>query len=241
MRTPLRLFSIFIILSFGQVFPAHADTAIETETAQIGKQGDIGVSQSFEYAHAKDGTSGGTLTQFEYGLSDRAEILIEPFFYTWDHPKGESKVDGLGDLEITPSYLVVFEDRWIPSILVAFKLKVPFGSEKAGGSGEFDYLPYFIFGQHYGDWIFNANLGVNITTPVDGGEYGKTLTWAAEAEREIAPNTTLFIEGFSTEDHVKTVSTALEYQLTDHYNTFGAFSYTEADESIFRFGLNYEN
>ncbi len=241
MRTAFRFFSIFFIFSFGWVFSAHADTAIETETAQIGKQGDIGVSQAYQYGHAKDGTSGETVTQFEYGLSDRAEILIEPFFYVWDHPKGESKVDGFGDLEITPSYLVVFEDRWIPAVLMAFKLKVPTGSKKAGSSGEFDYLPYLIFGQHYGGWTFNANLGVNITTPPDGGEYGKTLTWAVEGEREIAPNTTLFVEGFSTEDNVKTVSTALEYQWAVHYNSFAAFSYTEQDESIFRFGLNYEN
>ena len=240
-RTPLRIFSIIISFWIGQVLSAHADTAIETETAQIGKKGDVGFSQAYEYAHAKDGASGGTLTQFEYGLSDRAEILIEPFFYTWDHPEGEPKVDGLGDLEITPSYQIVLEDRWMPAILVAFKLKVPTGSKDAGSSGKFDYLPYLIFGQHYGGWTFNANLGANITTPEDGRKYGKTFTWAFEGEREIAPNTTLFLEGFSTEDDVKTVSTALEYQWTEHINTFGAVGYTEEKEGTFRFGFNYEN
>lgn len=57
-----------------------ADTAIETETAQIGEQGEIGVSQSLEYEKATDGYHMGTLTQFEYGITDRSEILIEPFF-----------------------------------------------------------------------------------------------------------------------------------------------------------------
>ena len=117
-----------------QSIPARADTAIETETAQIGKKGDIGISQAYEYSTSKDGTSGGTLTQFEYALSNRAEILIEPFFYTWDHPDGEDKVSGLGDLEVTPSYMVVKENGWTPSVLAAFKLKIPMGSERAGSS-----------------------------------------------------------------------------------------------------------
>lgn len=91
------LFAV-LALSTASVF---ANTAIETETAQIGAKGDIGFSQSFEYEDAKDGTSQGTLTQFEYGITDRSEILIETFFYVSEHPDGESRVSGLGDLEIT--------------------------------------------------------------------------------------------------------------------------------------------
>jgi len=226
------------IFSFAYTTLAIADTAIETETAQIGKNGEIGISQSYEYAHSKDGSSGGTLTQFEYGLSDRAEILIEPFFYTWDQPKGEPKVEGLGDLEITPSYMFFRETTWAPAILAAVKFKVPTGSKKAGSSGKFDYMPYLIFGKHISGWTLNANLGLNITTPESGGTYGKTGTWSLEAEREIAPKTTIFLEGFSTEEGVKTASTALEYQWTDHFNSFATVSYTEKREGILRLGIN---
>ena len=172
-------------------------------------------------------------------MSDDAELLIKPFFYTWDHPTGESKVGGLGDLEITPSYQFVHEDRWIPAILFAFKLKVPTGSVDAGSSGKPDYLPYFILGQHWGGWTFNVNLGVNFVTPPDGEPWTHTKTWAVETEREIAPNLTLFLEAFSTEDHVRTASTALEYQWTEVVSTFVAAGYTEQDESIFRVGVNF--
>ena len=54
---------MFFILTISPVFSVHADTAIETETAQIGKQGDIGVSQAYQYGRARDGTSGETVTQ----------------------------------------------------------------------------------------------------------------------------------------------------------------------------------
>jgi hypothetical protein len=234
------LMTVLPIISVGHATLSRADTAIETETAQLGKKGDIGISQAYEYGRAKDGTSGGTLTQFEYAISDRAEILVEPFFYTWDHPKGESKVDGFGDLEITPSYEVLQEDGWTPTIIAAVKVKAPTGSKKAGSSGKFDYMPYLIFGKQYGGWIFNANLGMNFVTQEDGGGFDRTATWALEAQREFAPNWTGFVEAFSTEDHVKTASTALEYEWNEHVNTFGAVGYTEDHEGIFRLGINFE-
>ena len=94
--------------------PAHANTAIETETAQIGSLHDFAFSQSLQLEEATDGDAMGTLTQFEYGITDRSEILIEPFFQEWQFPDGEASAHGLGDLEITPSYEVILEHRWVP-------------------------------------------------------------------------------------------------------------------------------
>lgn len=219
---------------------AFADTAIETETAQLGKQGDALISQSIEFVHGKDGSGGGTLTQFEYAITDRSEILIEPFFYLWEHPKGEKREDGVGDLEITPSYMVVQENGWVPAILLATKVKVPTGARNVGGTRKYDFYPYLIFGQHVGDWIFNANLGVNFARKIEGSGYDRTTVWDLEAEREVAPNLTAFFEVYSAEDHVKTVSTAFEYQISKRVNLFTAFSYNENHEVIVRPGLNFE-
>jgi hypothetical protein len=231
------MLSLLFVLNATAVF---ANTAIETETAQIGKKGDFAFSQSVEFGKSKDGTSGGTLTQFEYAISDRAEILIEPFFYQWDSPIGEPKESGVGDLEITPSYMVVIENSWVPAVLVATKVKVPTGSKDVGGTKKYDYYPYLIFGQHYGDWTFNANIGVNFARPAEGGAFERTRVWDVEAEHELAPNWTGFYEVFSAEDGVKTVSTAVQYQLTKHFNAFFAISYNEDHEVIVRPGLNIE-
>jgi hypothetical protein len=56
--------------------------------------------------------------------------------------------------------------------------------------------------------------------------------------REVAPDLTALFEVFSTEDNVKTASTALEYKWTEHLDTFAAVGYTEEHESIFRVGFN---
>ena len=219
--------------------PTLANTAIETETAQIGKKGDIGISQSVEYEKATDGTAAGTLTQFEYGITDRSEILIEPFFHLWEFPDDGPRAEGRGDLEITPSYMVLLEKGWIPAILVATKIKVPTGSKEVGGTGKYDYFPYLIFGQHALGWTFNANLGVNFAAPPEGGAPDQTVVWDLETEREFG-KVTWFLETYSAEDAVKTVSTALQYEFTEHFNAFLAVGYTIDDAIIVRPGINLE-
>jgi len=228
--------------------PSLADTAIETETAQIGKQDDIAISQSLQYEKAKDGVAYGTLTQFEYGISDRAEILIEPFFREWIKPDDEASTSGRGDLEITPSYMVIQEGGAIPAVLLALKIKVPTGSEEVEGTRKYDYYPYLIFGQHYGGWTFNANLGVNYANsgdktdnPIqDNGSFDKKIVWDLEAETELAPDLTGFFEVFSAEEGIKTVSTALEYKITKNFNAFVSLGYDEEDTVILRPGFNLE-
>lgn len=236
--SPWRATAIFVLLTCSLGHVAFADTAIETETAQIGQKAEWNFSQAYEYESAKDGTGQGTLTQFEYGITDRSELLIEPFFYVKVSPDGEKSVSGLGDLEITPSYMVIKEVGWVPTTLLALKFKVPTGSTNVDSSGKWDYYPYVIFGQHYGGWTFNANAGQNFAGNAHGGGFTSIFCWAVEAEREILPELTLYAEAFSTEDGVPTGSTALQFQFTDHFNAFVAYSYTSEHSNIGRIGFN---
>ena len=88
-----------------------------------------------------------TVNQYEIGVTDRAELLLEPFFYEWDHPKGGKNFSGVGDLEITPSYMVLLERPMLPAVVLALKIKVPTATNRDIGSGELDYYPYLIFGK----------------------------------------------------------------------------------------------
>ncbi|MEO6078172.1 MAG: transporter [Steroidobacteraceae bacterium] len=239
LHLPRSLQAALLALTCVAAAPSHADTAIETETAQIGRKGESNFSQAFEFEDGPDGSGQGTLTQYEYAFSDRAEILIEPFFYQRISPEGESSVSGLGDLEITPSYMVVREEGATPAVLLAFKLKVPTGSKKVEGSGKFDYYPYIILGKHAGGWTLNANFGVNFAQPVDDSKYDKQVVWDLEAEREIAPHLTWFVEVFSAEEGVKTISTSAEYQFTRKFNAFAVIARTKEHANVGRIGFNY--
>ncbi len=220
--------------------PAHANTAIETETAQIGAKGDFAISQSLQLEEATDGDGMGTLTQFEYGITSRSEILIEPFFQEWTFPDGEASAHGLGDLELTPSYEIILEKAWRPAVLLAFKVKVPTGKVPNNSTGKFDYYPYVILGQHVHGWTFNANLGVDFVTKApDADEPGhKQLIWDIEVEREFARKFTGFAEAYTDESGVAAGSAALQYELGEHLNVFVAASYDAEGTYILRPGIN---
>lgn len=139
----------------------HADTALETETGDLGKQGESNFCQSIQFDHEPGGRTAFLLTQYEYAITDNSEILIEPFFYQWSRLKDGTSFEGIGDLEITPSFKFIQETANCPAIVAAFKVKVPMASNRNIGSGKFDYYPYLILNKHIGKWDLNANLGVN--------------------------------------------------------------------------------
>src|SRR5258706_192209 len=116
-----RILSIFLLGTGLISAPTlRADLVLETETAELGKKGEFTMSSGIQLERESDGSRTlFTLNQFEYAITDRAEILIEPFFREWDHPKGEKSFHGMGDLEITPSYMIQ-EDKggWPPAIVL---------------------------------------------------------------------------------------------------------------------------
>jgi hypothetical protein len=197
-----------------------ADLVLETETAQLGKQGEGLFSAATQFERDKDGgTTVFTLNQFEYAITDRSEILIEPFFYEWDNPADGSKFGGVGDLEITPSYMVVREQGVIPAIVLAFKLKVPSATNRNIGTGRFDYQPFVIVGETYGPWIFNENFGIDFVTSPPDEPLRNQLICDFSVERKITENWSVFAEVFANtspargENNTYAGALATEYRL----------------------------
>ncbi len=212
------------------VAPAlRADTVLETETAELGKKGEGLISNSMQFEHTPDGRTTFSLFQFEYAITDRSEILIEPFFQEWDKPKVGKSFHGAGDLEITPSYMIVLdnEQTWQPAVVLAFKIKVPTARNRDIGTGKYDYYPYFIFGKKIGNWLFNANLGVNFFGQTSGEPHRKDqLIYDFSVERKLTPKWSVFAEVFANskpEAGAKGTfsgAVATEYAFTEHFNAF---------------------
>lgn len=101
----------------------------------------------------------------------------------------------MGDLEITPSYMIVLDDDkgWRPAVVLAFKVKVPTAKNRDIGSGLFDYYPYIIIGKKFGHWILNANLGVDfIGRHRDDQETRNQLIYDFSVERELTDKWSVF-------------------------------------------------
>jgi len=228
--------------------PARADLVLETETAELGRKGEGLVSSAVQFEKEKDGsTTTFTLNQFEYALSDRAEILIEPFFREFDRPRGEARFQGAGDLEITPSYMIRLETPRKPAVVLAFKLKVPTGSSPNISTGKYDYLPYVIFGKTRGPWVFNANLGYNfITAPAKDEPLKNQIIYDLSVERKLSPRLSVYAEAFANTSPALgqrgTFSTAIatEYHIKKRLNAFVSTGYDSGHLFNIRPGFNLE-
>jgi hypothetical protein len=246
MSTSFRLivFTGIALITSGHL---HADLVLETETAQLGKQGDMLFSTALQAEWAKDGSRKFfTLNQYEYALADRAEILIEPFFYEWDSPKGGARYSGVGDLEITPSYQVVSEETFTPAILLAFKLKVPTATNRDIGSGKFDYQPYFILGKTYGDWVFNANIGYDFVTSSKTEKLRDQVILDFSVERKLTADLSVYAEVFSNSSPIRgekgtfAEAMAFEYKFNKNFNIFTSIGYDSDHVKNIRSGFNIE-
>lgn len=228
---------------------ARADLVLETETAELGKQGEFTISTGVQFERERDGSRTiFTLNQIEYAVTDRAEILIEPFFQEWDHPKGEKSFHGMGDLEITPSYMVVLDDpkTWYPAVVLAFKLKVPTARNRDIGTGKCDYLPYIILGKTIGDWVFNANFGYNFVTSPGDEPLKNQFIYDFSVERKITEKWSVFAEIFANSSPATgqtgtfAAAIATEYKFTEHFNAFVSVGYDTDHLVNLRPGFNFE-
>lgn len=241
----IRIKPLCILAAFGLSSTLRADLALETETAELGKKGEWLVSTALQFERERDGSTAlFTLNQYEVGLTDRAEILIEPFFLEWGHPKGEKSYHGMGDLEITPSYMVILETEKTPAVVLALKVKVPTARNRAIGTREWDYYPYVILGKKWHDWLFNANFGRNfITSPADEPLKDQWI-YDFSAERVITEKWSIIGEIFGNskaaagEKATFAGAIATEYKFTEHFNTFVSVGYDTDHLMAIRSGFN---
>lgn len=227
--------------------PVRGDLVLETETAQLGKKGTLGTSTGVQLERGKDGsTTAFTLNQFEYAVSDRIEILVEPFFYQKSKPKDAPSYSGVGDIEITPSWMIVEEAARVPAVVLSFKVKVPTATNRDIGTGEFDYQPFVILGKTSGPWTFNANLGVDFVTSPSDEPLKNQFIYDLSVERAITPKWSVFGEIFgnsSPADGEKSTfagAIATEYKLSEKSNVFVSFGYDTDRVANVRFGINIE-
>lgn len=224
---------------------AWADLVLETETAQLGKQGEFNFSNALQSEQDHDGRALLTETQYEYGVNDRTEILIEPFFYERDTPKAGRATSGVGDVEVTGSYIAVTETASRPALVIAQKIKLPTASNDAIGSGKVDAQSYVIIGKTWGDVHLNANLGYEYIGKVHGDDLKDQGIYDLSLDLPIAERTTFFVEGFGNtaaakgESGTQAAGAGLEYQFTRTVNGFVAAARDTDHVTTLRFGLNY--
>jgi hypothetical protein len=145
------------------ISPAQAASQIlETETARSIGRGGFELGSNFEYQVSSEGYEIALPFAFEYGLSDRLELLVEPVAYTAIRPKVGPRATGGGDLETTLTYLARQETVGAPAIALAGEVKFPTTKNTLIGTGKTDFAAYLIGSKRFNRLDTHANVGYTI-------------------------------------------------------------------------------
>src|SRR5579872_798636 len=197
MSNPYRLLTILAVLVPALFFTSlqvRAQQPLETETARPLKAGVFELQTAFEYQRSNDGTERAAPLGFEYGITNRLSLLVEPVLYTSIRPKVGTPATGLGDLEATVSYLVANERRRLPALEIAGEIKAPTARNAIIGTGKTDLAAYVFASKRYGKFDTHANLGYTFVGKPAGSQLDNIINVAFAAEYFLNPRIDLVAE-----------------------------------------------
>ncbi|HXL86636.1 MAG TPA: hypothetical protein VN927_05470 [Gemmatimonadaceae bacterium] len=166
----------------------------ETETARPLRAGQLEVGAGYEFQHSSEGNETAIPFAFELGITNRLGLLVEPVAYTAIRPKVGSSATGVGDLEITVSYLLRDESGKVPAIAFALEEKIPTAKNNLIGTGKPDHAAYLIASKRIGRFDNHANVGYTIVGSPSGLSLSNRIMGALASEYELTPSTTLYGE-----------------------------------------------
>jgi hypothetical protein len=151
-------FQVLLIL-FATLLPSliHATQPLETETARLTPQGVFELEYTMEYQTSSEGSETAIPFVFGYGLFNNLEILVEPVVYTDINPKQGSSATGVGDLEVTLTYLLKKETSHLPAFAFAGEVKFPTTKDTMIGTGKTDFTTYMIASKRFGKSDLHGN------------------------------------------------------------------------------------
>jgi hypothetical protein len=166
----------------------------ETETARPLRAGQLEVGAGYEFQHSSEGNETAIPFAFELGITNRLGLLVEPVAYTAIRPKVGSSATGVGDLEITASYLLRGESGRLPAFALALEEKLPTAKNNLIGTGQPDHAAYIIASKRFGQFDTHANVGYTIVGSPNGLSLSNRIMGALASELTLTPSTSLYGE-----------------------------------------------
>jgi hypothetical protein len=173
-----------LILAAGTVY---ASQPLETETARMLPQGVFKIELTGEYQTSHAGTEQAIPFVLEYGLTPRTEITVEPVFATSIRPKAGTKANGIGDVEVTLTHLLLPEAGSAPAFAVAGEVKLPTAGNRQIGTGKTDLTVWGIVSKRLGRLDVHGNLGYTVVGKPAGTYLKNIIDYAIAEELHLSP------------------------------------------------------
>lgn len=167
---------------------------LETEDALPLASGQVELGAAVEFQTSKEGTENAIPLAFEYGLSKRFTLLVEPVAYTNISPKTRAHVTGFGDLEATLFYQLISETKGLPAISLSAEVKFPTAKDSLIGTGKTDFTPFLIASKTTGRFYTSANLSYTFLGKPTGVVANNLLNYALGTLYQASEKSILFGE-----------------------------------------------
>ena len=174
--------------------PGAAAQVLETETARPLKAGTVTLGSAFEFQTSSDGIESALPAALEVGLTDRLGVLVEPVGMTSIRPKLGPHAHGVGDMEVTASYLVRSETRGFPALALAAEAKIPTAKNTLIGTGRTDFAGYLILSRRMGRFDTHANLAYTVIGRPSGTALKNIVSGSLAGELQMVHGWELFGE-----------------------------------------------
>jgi hypothetical protein len=87
----------------------------------------------------------------QYEISHRLQLLLEAVLFERQAPDSGEAASGVGDTELTLSWIALEEKRLLPPVVLAAKVKIPTAAAGEIGTGKADYSALLILGKEFGE------------------------------------------------------------------------------------------
>lgn len=175
-----------------------AQQPLETETARLPTRGMLLFGSTYEFQTSSQGTEHALPFTFEYGLTDRLALLVEPVLLTSVRPKTGRKASGPGDLEATLQFIARDETKSFPALALAAEVKFPTARDTLIGTRRTDFSPYLIASKRFGHFDTHANIGYSFVGKPRNVAVQNTVNFAIAAEDHVTDRFDLLAEILAT-------------------------------------------
>jgi hypothetical protein len=166
---------------------AHAGQPLETESARVLAAKTKEFAAAIELQTASDGKEIAVPLIFDYGLTDRLELSLEPVIYTNIMPDVGTRTSGIGDFEATVKWAALPETAHRPAVAFGAELKIPTAKNRLIGTGQADYRGFIAVSRRINQWDWHANAGYTIIGKPAGLPVSDVLDYAVAGEYHSSP------------------------------------------------------
>lgn len=161
---------------------ASAGQPLETESARMLPRGAMKAEGSLEWQTSSEGQEMALPLVFDYGISDRLELSLEPVAYTRIHPKIGANSSGVGDFEATLKWLAMPESEHRPALAFGAEVKIPTANNRQIGTGKTDFRGFVALSRRIDQWDLHANAGYTVLGKPAGLAIDNIFDYALAAE-----------------------------------------------------------